>query len=215
MKKLTLPLTIIGLLLIITAPVFAGGEFTGAIRISPALPLMVESPATFEIWLVPPPAPPGNDPHVLLVMTEASYSGLSGDVVVSWTGGSTNFPKTAFLPVNTGYVPTSGTTEGGRYTVASLQDHLGVSHSEMVYYAHGPFLAEPITQTHQTFTVNLPSTNPRMLVYAIAKCDGSTLFNQKVPTTIPGFVVPELGPALLAIASFGALALYTVKRRKT
>jgi hypothetical protein len=53
-----------------------------------------------------------------------------------------------------------------------------------------------------------------MLVYAIGKTEGSTLFDSKVPPTRPGFVVPELGHVLLALASFSAFALYAVKRRK-
>ena len=214
MKKLLLPMIVMTLLVITAIPVFAG-NFTGGLRISPALPLMVASPATFETWLQPPPAPPATDQSIVLVMTKACYDGLSPvGVLVTWTGGSTSFPKSVFTPANTGYVPSSGAEEGGRYTVASLQDHLGVPHSEMVYYAYGLFLANPITQTHQTFTVTLSSTHTRMLVYAIGKSDGSTLFNQKVPPTIPGFVVPELGPVLLSLASFSALALYWVKGRK-
>jgi len=115
----------------------------------------------------------------------------------------------------TGFVPPSGTTSGGRYTVASLQDHLGRPHSENVYYALGSFLAGPITDEPQSFTVELTSTHPRVLVYAIGKSGDSSLFNNKVPPTIPGFVLPELGPVLLALASFSALGLYAVKRRKT
>jgi hypothetical protein len=112
-------------------------------------------------------------------------------------------------------VPDSGAEEGGRYTVASLQDRLGVPHSEDVYYAYGLFLAGPITQTAQTFDITLPSTDQRMLVYAIGKTGDSTNFDNKVPPTIPGFLVPELGPILLALASFSAFAVYAVKRRKT
>jgi hypothetical protein len=52
-----------------------------------------------------------------------------------------------------------------------------------------------------------------MLVYAIGK--SGTDFDNKVPPTIPGFVVPELGPILLALASFSALGLYSLKRRET
>lgn len=213
MKKLIFLMPIICLLLIGAVPVFAAGNSTGGIRISPALPVMVKSPAPFETWLQPLNAPPATSPNIVLVMTKACYDGLSGSVVVTWTGGSTSFPKNAFIAAHTGYVPTSGSTSGGRYTVGSFQDHLGVPHSENVYYAYGPFLAAPITQTHQSFTVALTSTHTRMLVYAIAK--GSTLFDQKVPPTIPGFVVPELAPVLLTFASFGALTLYAVKRRKT
>jgi hypothetical protein len=52
-----------------------------------------------------------------------------------------------------------------------------------------------------------------MLIYAIGK--SSTCFDNKVPPTIPGFVVPEPGTILLALASFGALGLYSLKRGKT
>lgn len=214
MKRIIWTAVILGVLLIGAVPVFAAGNSTGGIRISPALPVMVQSPATFETWLQPPPASPSTDPNIVLVMTKACYDELSGNVDVTWTGGSTSFAKNVFTAANTGYVPPSGTTDGGRYTVASLQDHIGVPHSENVYYVYGPFLAGPLTQTHQTFTVTFSSTHARMLVYVIAKSNGSTLFNQKVPPTIPGFVVPEMAPVLLTLASFGALTLYAVKRKK-
>jgi hypothetical protein len=167
---------------------------------------MVSSPATFNVSVTEHPA---DDPHILLVMTKACYNGLTGSVEVTWSGGSKSFPAADFTAATTGKVPPS--TPGADYTVASLQDHLGVSHSEDVYYAFGPFLSGPITQTAQTFVVTLPSTAPRMLVYAIGK--SSTDFDNKVPTTIPGFVVPELGPILLALASFSALGLYSLRRK--
>jgi len=91
---------------------------------------------------------------------------------------------------------------------------MGRPHSENVYCALGSFLAGPITHIPQSFTVTFESTHPRMLVYAIGKSGSSTLFNNKVPPTIPGFVLPELGPVILALASFSALGLYAVKRRK-
>jgi len=212
MKRLFLLVLVITLLGIVASPVFAAGE--GTIRISPALPVMLTSPATFQVWIEGAGQPPTTDPHILLVMTQASWTGLTGNVVVDWTGGSISFSSVDFTAVNTGYVLPSGTTPGGRYTVASLQDRLGVSHSDNVYYAHGSFLSGLITQTPQTFTITASSTNLRMLVYAIGKNPGGSLFNNKVPPTIPGFVVPELGPALLALASLSAFALYAVKRRK-
>jgi len=213
MKKILKIGLFIFLIALVTSPVLAATG-TATIRISPALPVMLESPATFEIWIEGNAQPATSDPHILLVMSQASYDGLTGDVIVTWTGGSTSFSNIDFTGVNTGFVPSSGATEGGRYTVALLQDHLGVPHSENVYYVLGPFLAEPITQTHQSFTVAFTSTAPKMLVYALGKTNGSTLFNNKVPPTIPGFVVPELAPVLLALASFSALAFYMVKRRK-
>jgi hypothetical protein len=202
--KILLPLIALMLLGVVAGPVYA----LGTIRIDPANPTMVSSPATFNISVTEHPA---DDPHILLVMTQACYNGLTGSVQVTWTGGSISFAAANFTAAKTGKVPPS--TPNADYTVASLQDHLGVPHSENVYYAFGPFLAGPITQTKQTFVVTLPSTTPKMLVYAIGK--SSTCFDNKVPPTIPGFVVPELGTILLALASFGALGLYSLKRGKT
>lgn len=202
--KILIPLIAVLVLVVAAGPVYA----LGTIRIEPSNPTMVSSPATFNISVTEHPAA---DPHILLVMTKACYNGLTGSVQVTWTGGSISFSAVDFTAATTGKVPPS--TPDADYTVASLQDHLGVSHSEEVYYAFGPFLAGPITQTEQTFVVTLPSTAPKMLVYAIGK--SSTDFDNKVPPTIPGFVVPEPGTILLALASFSALGLYSLKRRKT
>jgi hypothetical protein len=59
-----------------------------------------------------------------------------------------------------------------------------------------------------------------MLVYAIGKISSSSFnvgcyeFDTRVPPTMPGFVVPDLAPILLAMASFSALGLYAIRRRK-
>jgi len=210
MKKSILPIIAIAVLVFAAiAPVLADGE--GTIRISPSLPVMVESPATFQVW-VQPSGEPTNDPHILLVMTKASYDGLTGDVTVSWTGGSTSFAKADFTGVDSGYVPPSGTTEGVRYQVASLKDHLGTT--EPIYWAFEPFLSGgPITTTPVSFTVTLPSTSPRMLVYVLGKT-GTVLFNNRVPPTIPGFVVPEPATIVATVASLVALIGYTAARRR-
>ncbi len=232
MKKIALVVIIVALFAFNINPIKAEvevGQATGTIRISPALPVMVESPADFEIW-VQGAGDPTYDPHILLVMTNESWDGLTGNVVVSWNGDSVSFAKGDFAMADSGYVPPSGTTEGARYTVASLKSHLGTEGP--VYWAMDAFLDGPLhTSPHQNFTVTLTSTKTRMLVYALGKTDcdqESTLqiptnlnpncndypFNNKVPPTIPGFIVPELSTILLALASFGALGLYAFKRRK-
>jgi hypothetical protein len=225
MRKIMLVILAVTIVLA-AAPLAYAGNATGTIRLGPDVwPIMVASPADFEIW-VEGGGDPTTHPHVLLVMTEDCWNGLTGDVVVSWSGGSVSFNKiTNFTGVtdNSAHVPPSGTTQGARYTVASLKDHLSyglgepISPTETIYWAIAAFLSGPITGTPQTFTVALPSTAPRMLVYALGKTEGSdTLDNflRKVPPTNPGFVVPEPGPILLALASFSAFALYAVKRRK-
>lgn len=202
---------------------------TGTIRIETPegdyWPIMLESPATFEIW-VQGAGNPTSDPHILLVMTEACHLGLTGNVVVTWTGGSASFSSGEFTPVteNSDKVPPSDTYPiftGAGYTAASLKDHLSyglsepISSTETIYWAWKPFLnGEALTHDHQSFSVDLPSTEPRMLVYALGKTNGSTLFDNKVPPTRPGFMVPELGPIFLVLASFSAFILYAVKSKR-
>lgn len=226
MKKIALVVVLIALFAFTINPIKAEGEATGTIRISPALPIMTESPATFEIW-VQGAGDPTYFPHILLVMTYECWDGLTGNVVVSWTGDSISFAKGDFAMADSGYVPPGGTTNGGRYTVASLKDHLGTDGP--VYWAMDAFITGPLhTSPHQTFTVTLSSTEPRMLVYALGKTSCPTVlqvpldpepscgdfFNNKVPPTIPGFIVPEPSTILLALTSFGAFALYAAKRRR-
>lgn len=219
-------LLLFALILVVATVPFVKAE-TGTIRIGPEesqWPMMTESPADFEIW-VQGAGDPTYEPNILLVMTEATYEGL-GSVEVSWTGGgSTTFLKGVFTfaDVLSDRVPDTGTTSGASYTVASLKTHLNYPEDEPIegpiYWAMGPFVSEPLTTSHQAFTVTLTTTedDPRMLVYALGKTQQSKvpeLFNNKVPPTIPGFVVPELGTILLAAASFTALALYAIKRKK-
>jgi hypothetical protein len=49
-----------------------------------------------------------------------------------------------------------------------------------------------------------------MLVYAW----GTDARDNRVPPTIPGFVVPELGPMVLVTTSFLAFALLSARRKK-
>jgi len=183
---------------------------TGTIRIDPPLPTMVSSPAIFDVW-VQPSADPTTDPHIFLVMTESCYLALTGKVKVEWSGGFVEITLWSKETVNSVKVP-PGTTPGAGYTVASLKDHLGTT--EPIYWAFVPFLSGPITQSPQSFTVTLPSTAPKMLVYALGKTGVSLLFNNRVPPTIPGFVIPE--PATIAAVAASSLALigFAVRKRK-
>lgn len=179
-------------------------------------PIMLSTPATFNITVEGQGT--AYHPNILLVMTNSCYQGLTGPVLVNWTGGSTSFPKASFVSIhdNNAYIPPIDTTQGTRYRVSGLKDHIGVNGTadDALYYAYGPFLSRPINQTIQSFKITLPSNNPRMLVYALGKSACSNLFNMRVPPTKAGFVVPDLAPALMASASFGAFGLYAVKRRK-
>jgi hypothetical protein len=198
-------------------PIVSAG--TGSLRISPALPALVSSPADFETW-----AQSGSvkDPHIFLVMTKACHDGLTGNVVVKWAGGSITIQETEWTQeTDDGHKVPPGTTSGAGYTVSSLKSHLTTA--DPVYWVFKPFLGgQTLTQTHVSFNVTLPSTNPKMLVYVLGKSGSadtgtsaaSDLFDARVPPTIPGLVIPELGPLLLASSSFAALGFYAVKRRR-
>lgn len=216
MRRLTIAIVMIIFLAMCVSSVLA----EGVIRLDPhgsyyPLPIMLKSPATFNVSTASPEHTAYN-PIILLVMTNASYQGLTGDVVVEWSGGSINFPKAGFTDVVTNSETIPPDASPG-YTVAALKEHIGVNGTEddTLYYAYGPFLSNPIISTPQTFKVTLPSTSPRMLVYVLGKSsESSTVFDMFVPPTQPGFVVPDLAPIMLTLASFSAFTLYAFKRRK-
>jgi len=203
---------LISLVLLIVAsaiPAFATGG-TGQIRINPALPLALTSPATFTVNVT---TGESYDPHLLLVMTSDCYDGLTG-IVVTWTGGSVNFLKADFVGNNTNShkVP-NGATSGASYTIGSLKSHLNVV--DTIYWACKQFLSGPLTTSPTEFTITITSTNTKMLVYALGmSTDDGTLLDMKVPNTIPGFVLPEAAPVMLSIGSLAALGIYAVKRKK-
>ena len=188
---------------------------TGSIRIDPPLPTMTKSPATFTIWVQGTES--AYHPHVFLVMTKACYDGLSGDVTVSWVGGSggpvtvTGWKEETSNGVK---VPTSS-SPGAGYTVASLKDHLGTSGN--IYWVIAPILDNNPLVPGETYeiSVSMGSTNPEMLVYVIGKSSGSEVFDMVVPPTIPGFVVPEipLGTIASLLSMAGSAVLFKLKKK--
>ena len=210
MKKKFISLVLIMMVTLLISPVFA----EGLIRLDPhgsyyPEAVMLTSPATFNVYVES--GGDALDPHIFLVMTESCYDGLTGPVTVTWDGGSATISTWTKETVNSITVP-PGCHSGTDYTVSSLKDHL--STTEAIYWAFEPFLSGPITTTPTEFTVTLTSKDPIMMVYALGKAEGDTVFSNRVPPTQPGFVVPELAPILMAIASFSALGMYALKRKR-
>jgi hypothetical protein len=177
----------------------------GTIRIDPNWednePVLLENGvAEFEIYVTEHPV---SHAKLFLVITEDCFDGLTGDVEVDWNGpvGLSDWEA-----ADSGKIP----DEYSVYTVASLRDHIGVPSNEPIYWALTE-IEQPITQTPDTFTLTLPSTTPRMLIYAIG---GNSPFDNKVPPTRPGFVIPEI--PLGTISSIAAMvgSLLVVKRNK-
>lgn len=226
MRKYLILTSVLVLLTFMSIPVFAQG--TGTIRLEPhgsyyPNPVMLDSPATFNVS-VQSGGDPTCDPHILLVMTSDSYDGLNGDVTVNWTNAIDLTITTWTMETENGNKVPSGVSihSGAGYTVASLKDHLNTS--DPIYWSFNPILdGNALTQNEQEFTVNLPSSAPRMLVYVLGingyydndtpQCD-SNEFDNRVPPTQPGFVIPELATIFLAGSSFGGLAIYSIKKKR-
>ncbi len=218
MKKRLIALTTVIAFALVIAPAFA----IATIRVEPhgsyfGLPVMLSSPATFMVNLTEGKSGnPTTDPHIFLVMTEDSFEGLTGDVVVNWTheGSPVSITITSWTKETDNSVKLPpGTANGDEYTVASLRDHLQTS--EPIYWAFEAFLSgEEITETPIAFTVTLPSTHAEMAVYVLGKTVGSELFDNRSPPTQPGFVVPEPAVIVAMGMSFTALAGYAVVKRK-
>ncbi len=227
LKKLLIPAIALGLLVLSICNLYAECP-SGELCIYPhgsyfPYPVMLSSPATFTIESANSTI--GIFPNIVLVMTKASFDGLAGPVVVTWVGtsGQSNqsvFPKASFQAATNGYIPDKTVTpyDSGRYNVSELKMSLGVNGTiqDTLYYTFGPFLGgSAIGRIAREFTVNLPSTQARMLVLAVARSGVCTpFFNMRVGPCKPGFIVPEPAPIAIATASIAALGLFAVKRRR-
>lgn len=216
MKKAIGLFVAIALVSVLCSTALAQGQ--GLIRIDPhgsyyPEAVMLSSPATFTVYVES--GGDAYDPHIFLVMTESSYNGLTGDVTIDWGDGpSPDLTITSWNMETDNSVKVPPDTDSGvGYTVASLKDHLDTDGP--IYWAFEPFLDSSITETPTEFTVMLPSDSPRMMVYALGKAEETdTLFSNRVPPTQPGFVIPEVGTLLMALASLSAFVIYGIKRGK-
>ena len=210
-----------GLLLVSIPCVMAG---TGGLRISQSWPIMTETPATFTIWTQNADS---YDVNILLIATQECYDDMTTGVEVTFDTTTVNILKGDFnLITGSGgvYVPLSGTTNGARYTVASLKDHLDFGLDEALESGDTIYWAmmslgndfDPLTTEPKEIIISLDSTNPRMLVYLLGKSENDAdLFDMKVPPTIPGFMVPEIaiGSIMAVSTMFAALGLFAYKKK--
>jgi len=198
------------LLILSIVPTVMGGS-TGGLRIDPPLPDPSESPATFEVYVIPS-ADPTYHPHILLVITDSCKSTI-GDVSVTWTGGGTTISSWNSETVLSVKVPPSATTGAG-YTVASLMDHLETSGT--IWWACEEILDAPIGEGSTYITVSFTSKDPEMLVYIMgsSSTNNPVTLDRRVPPTIPGFVIPELPlGTMTAVASMLVALILVAKKR--
>jgi hypothetical protein len=204
-------------LLLVSVPCVMAG--TGGLRISETWPVMVESPSTFTVWAQSAEA---YDVNILLVITQECLDNMGSGVTLNF--GSTPITVTSFEAADDQFVPESGTTNGARYTVASLKDHLDyglpepLDKDDTIYFALVPLVGftNPLTTDPVEIEISLDSTSPRMLIYLLGKstsdCD---LLDMKVPPTIPGFMVPEvaIGSIMTVSTMFAALGLFAYRKK--
>lgn len=208
----------------IVVPVFAD-----SIRISPSGDfwgsVMVPTPATFYANVTNSNDAGTSDVHLLMVIPQSCYTSLTGDVTVSWDGGTNGQGSWIAGSVEVEIGDWIGPeTENGKkippeakngYTVASLQDHL--LPEEPLYYVFVAILDGAKLEVQDPgipFTVTLPADEPKMGLWLIGKNPGSDELDNQTPTTKPGFVIPEPATIFLAVSSLLALGLYYTYRRK-
>jgi len=205
MKKLILVIIALSVFGITISSVLAA-----TIRLDPALPVMVGTEQTFDVWVEGSADNPTTDPHILLVMTDACYDGgITIVTVTDATIGSWNSETEHTEGIT---VPHTGVVAGTGYTVASLMDHLGTT--ETIWWTLAPLAIGDITDTPKQFTVSIQSVAPRMLVYVLGKTGGSEDFNNRVPPTKPGFMIPEPATIVAVALSLMALMAYAAHRKK-
>jgi len=206
--KISFILLLATIVLLATPIAFAG---VGSLRIEPPLPIKSKSPATFEIWALSETA---YFPHILLILPESCYIGLTGDTVVSWSGASSplTIKKSDWIgPKDDNSLKLPLSASPG-YNLATLQSHIPTS--DPIYFVFEPILEVPITSSKETITITLQSTDPEMLVYILGKqTEESTYYDIRVPPTIPGFVVPEMPlGTLMGLASMLAALIIMLKK---
>jgi hypothetical protein len=205
MKKLILVIIALSVFGITTSSVLAA-----TIRLDPALPVMVGTEQTFDVWVEGSADNPTTDPHILLVMTDACYD--SGLAIVTVDGATIAGWEDETEHTEGIKVPHTGVEDGTGYTVASLMDHLGTT--ETIWWALAPLAIGEITDIPKQFTVTLESSAPRMLVYVLGKTGGSEDFNNRVPPTNPGFMIPEPATIVAVALSLIALTAYAAHKKK-
>jgi len=200
-----------------------GGTGKGILRIDPPLPTMLDSPADFRIYVQQKDVTVYS-PHIFLVMTEACRNGLKGPVTVAWSylslSGTITINTAEWTKPTTKKIPPSAFAD---YTVSSLKDHLGTSSD--IYYAFKPFsgLSSIAYGNDLMIIVTLPSSSPRMLVYALGKSTNpsvlspsldSDVFDVFIPPTIAGFVVPEPMTIAAVAVPIATLIGYKITKKK-
>jgi len=194
-----------------------GGGHTGE-------PIVTGSPS--DLWIFAVGHTPIKNIWFIIVLNDATYSNLVEIDINGVTfvpGDFTEIDSTASdafkIPPDLPLLDGVGILSGDKYNAGSLRDKLDAN-GESIWYACEDSGIDEITTSPTTLTVEVDSPgcdDIKALILAVGQYypTGATgPFNESTPYSGSTLVVPELSTIILALSSFGAFALYTVKRRK-
>jgi hypothetical protein len=227
-------ISILALIVLLASPivVFAAGD---VIRVVPVgkpetgMAIITSSPASLQLF-VTSAQQPRSDIWLLFLIDEATYNGLT-TITLSGTEGPATIAKGQFttVTVNSGKLPLEsdgnytggvhtypGCTKQTRWSVSAILSQMSqlfatTSVRYLLVYAF-----DSINTTPKPFTVTVNSPHINVLVLAQGRDGGKAgdPLNSNSPFSGSTLITPELGPIVLSLASFGAFAVYAIKRKK-
>jgi hypothetical protein len=167
---------------------------------------------------------------LVLVVDETTYSGLNG-ITISGTDGPSSISESDSWsdPVTSGRIPVAVDTHfvgpetypGCENPATNYQVSAVISQMQQIYpdvtsvryilvYAF-----DSVTNTPQTFSIEVDSTRVNMLVLAQGVEGDSLVLNENSPFSGSTLVIPEVAPIFLGVAAFGAFGVFLLTTRKS
>jgi hypothetical protein len=219
---------------ILTIPVFANPDAT-VIRVVPVgephtgSAIITGNPATLEAFVTTAAHSPIYDVWLLVVIDHDTYMNMN-----SITISDTDYPVTLvpgdFSAAVTGSPDKIPLTNDGNYSGPTAFPGC----QQNIQYAYGAVISQ-MSQVHTTttihyvlvyafnsitnapsrvFTVATDSTHINVLILGLGTEEDGTILANNTPFSGSTLHTPQIASILLAIASFSALAIYAVKRKR-
>lgn len=189
--------------------------------------ILTESPADLQINVTSPAHSPITDVWLLFVADEDTKTHITSITtnITSWTVDATHFALvTDAVPPQGPGGGVGGTYPGceayDQYQPGGLRGQLGLGDQDNIYYTYA-YLIDQITTTPTMFTLTVEApgaSEMKVLVLALGYNaqlpNASGKLNERSPYSGSTLVVPQLSTFLLVVASFSALGLYAIRRKK-
>ena len=224
-------------LMLILAPIIAvsAAPDSAVIRLVPVgephtgMAIMTESPTQLEISVTNEPHSPTYNVSLIFLIDEDTYDALN-TITITNTDWPTTLTKASFTggPVSSGKLPEASDTNwvgpyswpgcsapNNQYEVSAILSQMSQVYPTTAVRYMIVYAFDSITTSPKLFDVEADSTHINVLILAQGRLTNPEgLLTERSPYTGSTLVVFELGPLVLALASFSALALYALKRRK-